>query len=486
MALFDPERKRVVIRVVYDGPGHAGKTTNLQRLATSFAAWRRSDLVSPATIGERTQYFDWLEVDGGLLRSYPIRAQLLTVPGQRELGLRRRFVLERADVVVFVADSQPSGVEEARSFYAELCEQLAGLSVPIILQANKQDLPGAIKPPKLATMISQGQRKPDQVVRSVASNNDGVKQTLTVALRLGSETIRKLWANSDPKTMIGEVGDPQSTLAALEHHEAERSRGRTSAPLPILPEPSHVGTRVWPPKSGRALLTELEGKPVRRVPTPDRPERHVVEIEGWRLTTGTDRLYDDEAAALAAMETLAGRKVALAAWLPEPCAVASAVDPGGADVWLWTVDPVLPTLAAELDHDDGDRRREALARFAEVVVGAEALAETHELLVDLDPAAFGLQAGDRLRTRYVGERLEAGRELDSIGPILELAERFAADEIALADYVESLCLGFHYAPRSAKRRAALREQLEAIDPTSAGAAWVCKALQTVLRRAARE
>lgn len=26
MALFDPERKRIVIRVVHDGPGHAGKT----------------------------------------------------------------------------------------------------------------------------------------------------------------------------------------------------------------------------------------------------------------------------------------------------------------------------------------------------------------------------------------------------------------------------------------------------------------------------
>ena len=63
MARFDPERKRIVIRVVYDGPGHAGKTTNLQRLSKSFASWRRSDLVSPNTLGERTQYFDWLEVD---------------------------------------------------------------------------------------------------------------------------------------------------------------------------------------------------------------------------------------------------------------------------------------------------------------------------------------------------------------------------------------------------------------------------------------
>ncbi|MFO7565689.1 MAG: GTPase domain-containing protein [Enhygromyxa sp.] len=508
MALFDPERKRVVIRVVYDGPGHAGKTTNLQRLAASFAAWRRSDLVSPGTIGERTQYFDWLEVDGGLLRSYPIRAQLLTVPGQRELALRRRFVIERADVVVFVADSQPGGVEEAQSFYAELCEQLASLPspVPIVFQANKQDLPGALKPATLAAAVCEGLPRPKQVVRSVASNNDGVKQTLAVALRIGSEAVRQLWAGVDPakrsaaprgpalpETMVGEVGevgDPDSTLAALEHHEAERSRGRKATSVPTLPAASQASTRVWPPQSGRALLEQLEGKPVRRVPTPDRPERYVLELRQsgdsppWRLLTGTDRFFDDEASALAAMELLASRKVALGAWLPEPCAIACAVDSSGGGAWLWTVDPVLWTLAEELEQRDEDRRRDALACYAEVIVGAEALAETHELLVELDPGVFGLQSGDRVRTRYLGERLEAGRDLDSIGPILATAERFAADESALAEYVEILCLGFHYAPQSAERRATLRERLAEAEPRSPGAARLCKALRMVLRQAA--
>jgi signal recognition particle receptor subunit beta len=488
MALFDPERKRIVIRVVYDGPGHAGKTTNLRRLSTSFAAWRRSELVSPATIGERTQYFDWLEVDGGLLRSYPIRAQLLTVPGQRELTLRRKFVIERADVVVFVADSQPSAVEEARSFYAELCEQLATFpaAVPIIFQANKQDLPGALKPPKLAAMVCQGLQAPEQILRSVARNDDGVKQTLAAALRIGSEAVRKLWANADPKSKAGEVGDAQSTFVELEHHEAERARGRTRAPMPTLPSPSLPSTRVWPPISGRALLGALEGRPVQRIPTPDRPERFVCEVDGWRLRTGSDWLFEDEASASAAMEVLAGRKVALAAWLPEPCAVATAVDPHGAGVWLWTVDPVLPSLADELGHADLDRRIEALARFAEVVVGAEALAETHELLVDLDPAAFVLQTGDRVRTRYVGERLDAGRDLDAVSPVVALAERFESDEPALADFVEILCLGFHYAPRDRERRAALREAFAEAELSSRGARRVRDAVKSVLARAAHD
>ncbi len=486
MALFDPERKRIVIRVVYDGPGHAGKTTNLQRLSTSFAAWRRSDLVSPATIGERTQYFDWLEVDGGLLRSYPIRAQLLTVPGQRELTLRRKFVIERADVVVFVADSQPEGVAEARSFYAELCEQLAGFPtpVPVVFQANKQDLPGALAPAKLARLICEDLRKPDQIKGSVASNNDGVKQTLSVALRLGSEAVRELWAREDPKAKAGEVGDAGSTFAALEHHEAERARGRSATLTPTLPSSETPSTQLWPAISGRALLAELDGEPLRRIPTPDRPGRHVYEAGGWRLTTGTDRLYDDPDAALAAMVKLTRRKVALAAWLPEPSVVALADDPGGAGTWLWTLDPILPSVADELAHEDPDRRVEALARYAEILVGAEALAESSELLVELDPAAFALQAGDRLRTRYVGERLEVGDALDVVGPCVAIAERFAADDVALSDFTEILCLGLHYAPVDAARRAALHEAFGAAKVHSEGAQRLCASARTVLARPA--
>lgn len=493
MALFDPERKRIVIRVVYDGPGHAGKTTNLLRLSTSFAAWRRSDLVSPATIGERTQYFDWLEVDGGLLRSYPIRAQLLTVPGQRELSLRRKFVIERADVVVFVADSQPDGVAEARAFYSELCEQLASLPapVPIIFQANKQDLPGAIKPPKLARMISEGLRKPDQIRGSVASNNDGVKQTLALALRFGSETVRKLWASEDPQAKAGEVGDADSTYAALEHHEAERARGRSTKLVPTLPSASLPSNQLWPPVSARVLLEQIEGKAMRRIPTPDRPERHIYEVDGWRLASGTDRLYDSHDEALAAMTRLARRKVALATWLPEPSAVvfagkdpAGEVDPSGAGFWLWTLDPVLPSLADELGDPDPDRRREGLSCFAEIIVGAEALAESHKLLVDLDPAAFALQTGDRVRTRYLGERLEVGGELDSVAAIVEQAERFAKDEAAIEDFCEILCLGFHYAPVGGERRAALCEALAAAEVVSPAAARVCDSARRVLARPA--
>ncbi|KIG14736.1 gliding motility protein MglA [Enhygromyxa salina] len=472
MAQFDPERKRIVIRVVYDGPGHAGKTTNLRRLSKSFASWRRSDLVSPNTLGERTQYFDWLEVDGGLLRSYPIRAQLLTVPGQVELTLRRQFVIEGADVVVFVADSQPESVAEGRSFYAQLCEQLAAFpyGVPIVLQANKQDLPGALRPAKLAALISEGLRAPDQVKGSVASSDRGVKQTLMVALRLASESVRGRWGREDPKTQVGELGDADTTLAALEYSEAQRASGRQTPP-PTLPSPDLPAAQLWPAVSGRSLLARLHGRPLRPLTSAAHPERVTLEVDDWRLTTSSERLFPDLATATRALDQLCSRKLALGSWLPEPCAVAVVADPEGQGAWLWTIDQVLPSLATQLEHADPEQRRDALDRFAEIALGAVALAERHGLVVDLDPDSFAVQTSvaepgsaepsgasraGRRWTRYVGHALEPGGSIDIAGPVLELARRFATDEIALADYTEILCLGLYHLPADPELRAALR------------------------------
>jgi signal recognition particle receptor subunit beta len=499
MALFDPERKRIVVRVVYDGPGHAGKTTNLRHLCKSFASWRRSEMVSPNTLGERTQYFDWLEVDGGLLRSFPIRAQLLTVPGQTELVLRRQFVIERADVVVFVADSQPESVAESRRFYAQLCEQLEGFEhrVPIIFVANKQDLAGALRPPVVAKQVCGGLRAPAAVKGTVATSNRGVKQALMVALRLCSEELRDRWRGEDPKGKVGDVGDAETTLAALEHHEAQLARGRPSTLRPTLPSPDLPTTQIWPAVSGRALIGELYGQ--RLIPRPDaaHPERTDLEVdlggERWRLSTSSDRLFEDLDAAQAALHQLSSRKVALGSWLAEPCAVTAVADPEGRGAWLWAIDPVLPSLEdalartrpGELPSEAAERRRDAMLRFVEAALGAEALAERRGLVVELEPGSFAVQRDEaRTWTRYLGHELAAGDAVDVAGPLLALARRFANDEVALADFTEVLCLGLYRVPEAPERRAALRQAFAELELAEAELRRIRDAASMVLGRPA--
>ena len=57
MAVLDVDRNAVVIRIVYDGPPHAGKTTSLRALAGSLG----QTLYSPAEQAGRTLFFDWMD-----------------------------------------------------------------------------------------------------------------------------------------------------------------------------------------------------------------------------------------------------------------------------------------------------------------------------------------------------------------------------------------------------------------------------------------
>jgi GTPase SAR1 family protein len=138
MALIDSEASEIVIRLVYDGPPEAGKTTSLRALAGSLA----QNAYTPAEGHDgRTLWFDWMEYVGGRFEGCQIRCQIVSVPGQRALNARRRRVIEGADVVVFVADSREPKTARNLAYLLELREMLAGANAPVgvILQANKRD-----------------------------------------------------------------------------------------------------------------------------------------------------------------------------------------------------------------------------------------------------------------------------------------------------------------------------------------------------------
>src|SRR3954470_24230341 len=98
MALIDNDAGEIVIRLVYDGPPEAGKTTSLRALAGSLA----QPAYTPAEDADgRTLWFDWMEYVGGRFEGCQIRCQIVSVPGQRTLSSRRRRIIESADVVVF-------------------------------------------------------------------------------------------------------------------------------------------------------------------------------------------------------------------------------------------------------------------------------------------------------------------------------------------------------------------------------------------------
>jgi len=133
-------------KIVYYGPGLAGKTANLQYIHRCLPNANRGNMISLATGDDRTIYFDFLPVSALTVRGFQTRFQLYTVPGQVQYNATRRLVLRGADGLVFVADSQferlRENVESFRSLEANLHEYESTLDeIPYVLQYNKRDLP---------------------------------------------------------------------------------------------------------------------------------------------------------------------------------------------------------------------------------------------------------------------------------------------------------------------------------------------------------
>ncbi len=145
MALINPKKKEVQVKLVYYGPGRGGKTSNLQYIYKKFQDRIKSKLTSIKTYGDRTLFFDFLPLDIGVVKGYNIKIQFYTVPGQVKYKATRRLVLRGVDGVVFVADSMALRRKMNIVSLKDLQENLATFGknifkIPLVLQYNKRDL----------------------------------------------------------------------------------------------------------------------------------------------------------------------------------------------------------------------------------------------------------------------------------------------------------------------------------------------------------
>ena len=152
MSLVNYATREITCKIVYYGPGRSGKTTNLHYIYGQVPGDRKGQMVSLATQTDRTLFFDFLPIDLGSISGFTTRFQLYTVPGQVYYQTTRKLVLQGADGVVFVADSQArqldENIESMQDLHANLAEQgVDARTMPLVIQYNKQDLPPEIITP---------------------------------------------------------------------------------------------------------------------------------------------------------------------------------------------------------------------------------------------------------------------------------------------------------------------------------------------------
>lgn len=271
MPLVDRRTNSVVLRIVYDGPPEAGRATNLAQLC------ERLSLRQPSTADpshDRGLYLDWLDAAGELVGGPRVRCQLVNVPRQLQVARRGRTILDSADAVVFVADSRASAAPRTKAALRSLVRGLGNRpDVPLVLQANKQDLPGAQPPSDLHQALGLAARVP--VIAAHASGGEGVIETFTLAVRVAVDHVRA-------RLVAGELGEadaingnePLLALDAIPEifdeldavttaAEAATRRMPTRPSLAVVPESAseRVATRRGIVAPERCAVAEQPGLP---------------------------------------------------------------------------------------------------------------------------------------------------------------------------------------------------------------------------------
>lgn len=145
MIEFDELENKMVLKLVYYGPALSGKTTNLLRLHDLLSREGRGDLMVLDTKDDRTIFFDLLPFFLTAPSGLKIKVKVYTVPGQVRHDATRKAVLQRADGVAFIADSQAAETSNNAGSFENLEKNLSfvGLDIariPLVIQFNKRDL----------------------------------------------------------------------------------------------------------------------------------------------------------------------------------------------------------------------------------------------------------------------------------------------------------------------------------------------------------
>ena len=189
---LDFAAREVTIKLVYYGPALSGKTTNLVSLHGFAGSESRGRLMTLETQDDRTLFFDLLPLtfrskDGDV----SLRIKLFTVPGQPMHAATRRLVLQGADGVALIADSQTTETQRNAEAFFDLRQNLKenGLDLsrmPLVIQFNKRDLPAIRSDEELARLASRGK---EPVYKAIATRGVGTVETFVGLLHLTWEML---------------------------------------------------------------------------------------------------------------------------------------------------------------------------------------------------------------------------------------------------------------------------------------------------------
>jgi signal recognition particle receptor subunit beta len=176
---LDFKARELTVKLVYYGPALSGKTTNLQAIHRLLSPDGRGRLMTLETRDDRTLFFDLLPLTFNTASGLTVRIKLFTVPGQVIHNSTRKLVLQGADGVAFIADSQLQEIRANQASFKDLRRNLRenGLDpakLPLVIQYNKRDLPNIRTEEEIRRMAAMGK---EPTFLATATHGTGVAET---------------------------------------------------------------------------------------------------------------------------------------------------------------------------------------------------------------------------------------------------------------------------------------------------------------------
>ena len=211
---LDFQARELTVKLVYYGPALSGKTTNLQAVHRLLSPDGRGRLMTLETRDDRTLFFDLLPLTFSTSSGLTIRIKLFTVPGQVIHNSTRKLVLQGADGVAFIADSQTQEIRANQASFKDLRKNLRdnGLDpskLPLVIQYNKRDLPNIRSEEDIRRMAAMGK---EPTFLATATHGTGVTETF-----LG--LVEQTWTHLEREHQLKE-------RFGLDHSEVVNDLGR--------------------------------------------------------------------------------------------------------------------------------------------------------------------------------------------------------------------------------------------------------------------
>ncbi len=211
---LDFSARELTVKLVFYGPALSGKTTNLRALHQASETEAVGRLMTLETRDDRTLFFDLLPLTFRSSSDVSVRLKVFTVPGQVIHASTRRLVVQGADGVAFIADSQTAQKDPNAESFLDLKRNLKahGLQLremPLVIQFNKRDLDAIRTEEEIAELAARG-REP--VYLAVATQGLGVVESFLGLLHL---TMGALDAQHDLRSKLGiDIEDFLADVAA--------------------------------------------------------------------------------------------------------------------------------------------------------------------------------------------------------------------------------------------------------------------------------